>query len=491
MDISEKTTKKFVEASYLSADNSHRYRVILRIAYNEYEKMKFWLYKEDIYKIIKSINGFQEYTLDNLKQDLDSLEAWGNFLTMQDTGRAKTLEEFKNRKFRYQISPNTIELERTMIKLENIKENARGSLEISLIERFKNTILSMKNINTKNIKEAYSWWDLLNKDFKILNENYQDYMSKFYSKKTEAILKTTEFLVFKESFIEYLRDFIKGLQINVPSIKYAFNSISNDDIKLLIKRIVEYEKNKRVFNSEFDENEEFEINYGRYISMKEWFQGSNGTLSMVDNLLDSTNEIIRKITFSALQIIEMQTSGGSRKEEYKTLIKIFDKCKDIEEAHKLSSVVFGVMSSRHIIFNKDRETESINSGIFEENPTIVTVKPSNRYREKTASRVCIKDKSLKKREKAQEILEKRKREKIIIESKIENNKLQFKNLKNISKEERKVFLSWLSKGLNKKDTWVKNEFGRFYKVVKGQEEEICIKCEDGDFYMPSYELVFK
>ena len=134
MDISEKTTKKFVEASYLSADNSHRYRVILRIAYNEYEKMKFWLYKEDIYKIIKSINGFQEYTLDNLKQDLDSLEAWGNFLTMQDTGRAKTLEEFKNRKFRYQISPNTIELERTMIKLENIKENARGSLEISLIE---------------------------------------------------------------------------------------------------------------------------------------------------------------------------------------------------------------------------------------------------------------------------------------------------------------------------------------------------------------------
>lgn len=57
--------------------------------------------------------------------------------------------------------------------------------------------------------------------------------------------------------------------------------------------------------------------------MKEWFQGCNGTLSMVDNLLDSTNEIIRKITFSALQIIEMQTSGGSRKEE-----EICIKCED-------------------------------------------------------------------------------------------------------------------------------------------------------------------
>lgn len=492
MDIGLKTKKKFNEAQYLCTENSYRYRVILRIAYKEYEKMKFWLYKEDIFELIKQVEGFEEYTIDNLKQDLDSLEAWGNFITIQDTGRAKTLEEFKNRKFRYEISPNTIELERTMIRLESIKENSRGSLEISLIERFKDSLEDIKSIDLSNLKEVYTWWNLLNKDFKSLNENYQDYISKFYSPKAEALLKTTEFLIFKESFIEYLRDFIKGIQINVPYIKTTLRNIEEDMIKDLIKKLVEYEKRSISLDSDFDVREEFDINYGIFQNMKEWFLGKSGGDSLVDNLLDSTNEIIRKITLSALQIIEMQTLGGSRKEEYKTLINMFNRCKDIDEAHKLSSVVFGVQSSRHIVFNEDRETESINSSIFEEKPALFVLKPSNRYREKTASRVSVVDKSVKKREIAKRVLEKRRAESDIIEGRIKDNKLVFKELKNISKDERMVFLKWLSKGLNRKNGgWNKNEFGRFYKVVKNSEEEICVDCIDGKFYMPDYELVFK
>ena len=492
MDISNKTKKKFTEAQYLCTDNSYRYRVILRIAYKQYEKMKFWLYKEDIYNLIKEIEGFEDYSMENLNQDLDSLENWGNLITIQDTGRENTLEEFKNRKFRYEISPNSIELERTMIKLENIKENARGSLEISLIERFKDTLESIKSIDLNDSKEIYSWWNLLHKDFKSLNENYQDYISKFYSPKAEALLKTTEFLIFKESFIEYLRDFIKGIQINVPVIKNILNNISEDMARDFINKLIKYEKYSINLDAEFNEEEEFELNYSIFLNIKEWFLGSKGGNSIVDNLLDNTNEIIRKITLSALQIIEMQTLGGSRKEEYKTLINIFKRCKDINEAHKLSSVVFGVMNSRHIIFNGDRETESINSSIFEEKPALFVVKPSNRYREKTASKGSVFDKTERKKEIAKEVLEKRRAEHEMLEGRIKNNKLVFKELKNISKDERLVFLKWLSKGLNKRDSnWNRNEFGRYYKVVKNTNEEICVDCVDGKFYMPDYELIFK
>ena len=115
LDITSKTTKKITEASYLCMGNSFRYRAIIRIAYKKYEKMKYSLYKEEIFDDIKKINGFDEYTLDDLKQDLDALEAWGNFITMQDTAKTRTLEEFKNRRFRYQLSTTTIELERTLI----------------------------------------------------------------------------------------------------------------------------------------------------------------------------------------------------------------------------------------------------------------------------------------------------------------------------------------------------------------------------------------
>lgn len=493
MEIGSQTKKKFVEASYLSADNAHRYRVILRIAFNQYEKMKFWLYKEEIFLEIKKVDGFEEYNEDNLKQDLDALENWGNFITIQDTGRVKNVEEFKNRKFRYQISPNTIELERTLLKLEHMASTSRGSLEISLIERFKNTLKNVHSLEIAQDKDIYSWWDMLNRDFKTLNENYQDYISTFYSPKTEQMLKTTEFLLFKENFIRYLRTFVKGLQLNGSEIREIFSEINDDLIKSLMNTVVEYEKNNISLDKEYDSIYELDVNYGRYMNIKEWFLGNGKSVSMIENLLDNTNEIIRKITRYALQIIEMETFGGSRKDEYKTLIKIFNNCRDIEEAHKISSVVFGVPSSKHIVYLKDRETESINSSIFQESPDIITVKPSNRYREKTASRASVRDKSKEKKEKAVEILENRRKERKILESRIKNNKLSFKDLNGITREERTVFLRWLSLGLNKKNrVWVKNEFGRSFKVVKNDDEEsICIKCQDGDFYMPSYELVFK
>lgn len=487
--------KKVIEATYLSTDNTYRYRVILRIAYKCYEKMKYWLYKEEIFEEIKKIDNFDSYTMENLTQDLDALEKWGNFITIQDTNKTKSIEEFKNRKFFYQISPVTIELERTLIKIENTKETARGSLEVSLIERFKESLSKIERIGELSAKETFAWWDMLNKDFKYLNENYHDYISKFYTPETEKLLKTTEFLVFKESFIKYLRDFIKGLQTNAFNIKYLLTNLDDEKnkIDILVKQIVEYEKNNIALDLDYNEENAYEIHFGRYLSIKEWFIGHNGIPAISDILLESTNEIIRKITRYALQIVEMQISGGNRKEEYKTLIDIFKKCSDISEAHKLSSVVFGVMNSKHIVCEMERETENINSGIYDEKPKEVLVKPSNRYREKTASRHPIKDKSHIKKLKTKEIIDKRNREREIIESKIINNKLVFKDLGEITQNERTVFLKWLSQGLNKKSNdYIKNEYGRLYKVLnRNVIDTIVVKCEDGNFVMPNYELVFK
>ena len=495
LNITSKTTKKIIEASYLCTGNTSRYRAIIRIAYKKYEKMKYSLYKEELFDDIKKINGFDEYTLDDLKQDLDSLESWGNFITIQDTARTRTLEEFKNRRFRYQVSPTTIELERALIKIENIKETSRGSLEISLIERFKETLEQIKVLEEFDRGKIYSWWEMLNRDFKHLNENYQDYISKFYSPKTEELLKTNEFLIFKESFIKYLREFIKGLQINVPNIKYLLNHIDDEEAKIrrIVENIINHEKENIALGNDYDEKENYDLHYGRYLSMREWFIGSLGNISMADNLLESTNEIIRKITRYALQIVEMQTSGGSRKGEYKSLIEMFNKCVDIKEAHKLSSVVFGVMSSKHIGCDIERQTENINSGIYDESPTIITVQPSNRYRAKTANRNHVKEKAEDKKRMAREVLANRQREKEIIESRIVNNRLSFKELNNITSEERRIFLTWLSYSLNKKDqVWVRNEYGRYYKVVnKNETEKITLSCEDGDFIMPAYEIIFK
>ncbi|NKF06095.1 TIGR02677 family protein [Clostridium gasigenes] len=495
--ISTNVRKRLTEVNYLNTDNTWRYRNIIRIAYINYEKMKYWLYAEEIYDEIINVQGFNSYTLDNLKGDLEALKSWGNFAAIQDTKRTTTIEEFKNRKFRYQISYATIELERTLIKIEAASDGMRGSLEISLIERFRDTLKKLEKIEINNNgKDLFSLWEMLNRDFKHLNENYQDYISKFFNPKTEELLKTTEFLIYKESFIKYLREFIKGIQINVPQIQKSIEILEEDTerLDLCIKKIVKYEKNTIALNADYNENARYEINAGRYMSMKEWFVAIKGRTPMGEQILESTNGIIRKITRYALQITEINYGGGNRLVDYRKLAQIFNNTKNIEEAHKLSSLVFGVFNTRHIVCNTERETESINSSIFEENPTVVTITPSRRdYGRKTASTAIVKNKSEEKNKKGIEVLEKRKKEEELIESYIKDNKLIFRNLAGISKEERIIFLTWLSKSINdKSNSWIRNEYGKSYKIVNLKpKDNIKINCEDGDFTMPDYEIVFK
>lgn len=49
MDINSKLTKQIDEMRYLTAENAWRYRTILRFFYLHYEKMKYQMYKEEIF----------------------------------------------------------------------------------------------------------------------------------------------------------------------------------------------------------------------------------------------------------------------------------------------------------------------------------------------------------------------------------------------------------------------------------------------------------
>ena len=50
MNITEKITVPLIESRYLSAENADRYRSIMRLFYLHYEKMRYWLYQEEIFE---------------------------------------------------------------------------------------------------------------------------------------------------------------------------------------------------------------------------------------------------------------------------------------------------------------------------------------------------------------------------------------------------------------------------------------------------------
>ena len=48
MQVTDKLTKALTEAKYLNADNVSRYRCIMRIFFENYEKLRYWLYQEEV-----------------------------------------------------------------------------------------------------------------------------------------------------------------------------------------------------------------------------------------------------------------------------------------------------------------------------------------------------------------------------------------------------------------------------------------------------------
>ncbi|MEG0152966.1 MAG: TIGR02677 family protein [Cellulosilyticaceae bacterium] len=484
--------KQIHEVKYLSTDNTWRYRTIIRFMYKQYEKMKYWMYKEDIFEYLKGLDEFKNYSVENLKNDLDSLVEWRNVLAIADTAKVKTIEEFKNREFRYQLSTYTIEIERMLRILEHMTIENHATLEAVLIDRFHILLANHHEVYVDSPQKIYGWWKELNGAFKELNQNYQDYIACFYSPKTEELMKTTEFLLFKERFVKYLRDFIRGIQVATIDIQKILNDITEEEIRVLLNKVLEYEKSIGNLALVIDQEDYIEMNLGRFESMKEWFIGDINRASLVEKLIESTNEIIRKITRFAAQIAERKNNNGNRKEEYRKIAELFEKCETVEEAGKLSALIFGSMGTMHIKANPVRETESINSSIFEEIPTYVETKPRIRtYREKLI-KTPIQDKTLLKAQKREEVLRKRIEEEVRIQRFVSQGELDFGRLGRITTEDRVMLLKWLTKGKGSKENWHKTELGKTFQVVLVDgKEQVSVECEDGIFIMPHYKILFK
>lgn len=491
MRIHDKLIKPIREAKYLDVENTARYRSITRLFYLNYEKIKYWMYQEEVFEELIEDPYFSAYTMEQCQQDLEMLVEWGNLARIQDTRRVASIEEFKNRKFRYQLTETAVEIERMVVRLENLLIEG-SSLEPTLLERLRMLLGRMEAMPEQSTEKIYAWWNDLNHDFIRLNQNYQDYMRELNSIKAEEMMKTREFLVFKDRLLEYLRTFVKSLQVNVTAIEQELKRGKDETITYILGQVTEYELSIPRIDVEVEEQQIYEKVKGRWENIRLWFIGKDGVESEAAKIFDTTNEIIRKITRYATRISEQSNSGANRREEYRKLAKLFAGCSDIGEAHKLSALVFGIEKPWHLKGNFARETESINSGIYEEEPQAVTVMPRVRTYKEKAKRRGIIDRTKEKDAVRAAAIAKQEEERRLLKSYIKDGCLDFESLPELTPQVRNVFLFWLSKGLENKHHRAKTEDGQVYSIERKDPERTCVlQCTDGTFRMPAYRILFE
>lgn len=491
MQTSDKLLKPLTEIKYLNADNVSRYRCIMRIFFENYEKLRYWLYQEEVYEQMTADEFWKDYKPEQCQQDLAMLTEWKNLNTIQDTRKVSSIEEFKNKKYRYQMSEYSVEIERLVLRLENLFIEG-ASLEPTLLERIRNNIEKFHDMAGKDNIDVYTWWNDLNNDFVRLNQNYQDYIRDLNSVKAEEMMHTKEFLIFKDRLIEYLRSFIKGLQHNVGVIEECLRQLDKDILKQIFDKIVEYELSIPRIDMELSyEMIEQKIN-GRYQSIYDWFAGSDGHENEAGKLFDATNDIIRRITRYAAQLSEKNALGANRKEEYKKVAELFMKCSDISEAHKMSAMVFGIEKPFHVSADSIRETDSINKGVYEEAPFGIELRPRVRtYHEKTR-RSSIKESTALKQETRRKMIQQQKEDMEKIRLLEKDGTIDFSELPVIDARIRGILLKWISDAMESSDFSARTDDGRAYVLDKSHSDEKCvINCEDGNFTMPKMRIVFK
>jgi len=488
MEISPQLLKEITETKYLTAENHSRYRVILRFFFLEYEKIRYWLYKEDVYAELS--RHFEGYTMEQCKQDLAALTDWGNIAAVQDSSKVATVEEFKNKQFRYYLSEYTVEIERLTRKLESLFVEG-ASLSPNLFERIRLAISKIPSTDKKPLVEIDSWWKDLQSDFRRLNQNYQDYIRNFYSADSDRLMKSQEFIVYKDSLVKYLREFVKELQKNAPAIEGIIKKLPDKVIDSLLAKVIIYEKSIPRMDREVDEALFAENVYGKWESLRDWFLGKPGKLSESYRVLEITNGVISRILLNASLILQMRNAGTNRKEDYKKYFQLFLRCEDIKEAHRLSSVVFGAPSRASLIADRPRSTESITSSVYDEEPSTFEIKPRVRTYRPRSERSGFADKSAEKERMLELYMQELEEERKLIEDYISGNKIEISALPMpVASKARDIFLQWIS-AANARGTG-RTEEGRAYRLELDPRKAFCLlECDDGMLKMPPYILVFE
>ena len=482
--------EKITQTRYLSQDDYIAYRSIMRLFYLEYQKMNYQMDKETILQLLREDPVFAHYTMEQLIPDLNQLVEWKNLTPIQDPHKVYTVADFKNRQFQYMMSPVGLEVERMTILLETLSARTAG-LSSNAFRRIQAALHTAEHLDSLSLREINGWWQDLQDDFQRLRQNHQDYLREFYGPNAEKRMKSADFIAYKQQLIRYLEEFIQDLQNSVTQIGAQLERFSPEQVAQILDRVYQSELEIPRPQQEQDGSWQEELklrDQGVWQSLQNWFVGKHSTARQV---MEVTNEIIRRVVQNAALLVQMRNLGVSNKAELRHLMTLFSRCETLEDAHRLSALVFGAQQARHFSVNADRTTDRIDLSTYEEPPLEFALQPRTRTFKPRMDRTGFADKSREKAAQRAEILARERRLKEEVMRCIQDGTLDFEALDHpVSPEVRTVFLAWIALANLSPDRRGFTEYGQGFTLEHRPGRTCLLQCTDGVLSMPSCKLIF-
>ncbi len=483
--------ESITETRYLSADNYPVYRTIMRIFYLEHQKMHYQMDQDMILALLREQAMFAQYAPEQLALDLQQLVKWKDLTPIQDPRKPRTIAEFKNRQFQYMMSQAAIEIERMTITLENLSTRTAG-LSVSPFRRIRAALHQAEQLDALSLWEVNDWWQELQEDFRRLRQNHQDFLREFYGPGMEMQMRPVDFIVYKQNLVRYLEEFIQDLQYSAAQIGAQLEKFSQDQVAHILELV--WRSELEVPRPQPEQSLQWEAGLrerdrGVWQSLTDWFTGSESAARQVLNV---TNEVIRRTVQNAALLVQMENMGVSNKAELRHLLTLFAGFQTVEEGHRLAALVFGAQQARHYAFDHIRETERIDLSPYDEPPMDYLLQPRTRSYKPRMDRTGFADKSAEKAAQRQKILEAERALRQEIMGHIRDGKLDLAALETpVSPAVRTVFLSWVALAGLSPDKRGRTQYGQTYTLQKRGEQTCRLRCTDGVLTMPDCVLLFE
>ncbi|MFR3921517.1 MAG: DUF2397 family protein [Dysosmobacter welbionis] len=177
------------------------------------------------------------------------------------------------------------------------------------------------------------WWQEPQEDFRRLRQNHQDYLREFYGPNAEKQMKSAEFIAYKQHLIHYLEDFIQDLQSSAAQIGALLDRLQGIRSTVFSRSSIKarWRFHARTLSRPLWQEELWQKEQGVWQSLMGWFTGKDSTARQV---MDVTNEVIRRVVQNAAILVQMQNMGVSNKAELRHLMTLFASAASIEDAHR-------------------------------------------------------------------------------------------------------------------------------------------------------------
>jgi uncharacterized protein (TIGR02677 family) len=338
-----------VAFSYVNAPNTDLYQRIMRLFYENKRVLGSRLTEAEVRE--RLLREFAwEVDDEQLVPALEQLVDWGALDAQHDSGRARSLKEWRQKRHNYAITQQGEVCERALQELDGLRERI-GALEGSRLQAILAELAAIESELEQGLPDGAALshsLDRLRAELEALDQGVTDFMAQLANVRASAVAISDEsFIAYKSRVVEYLGGFAEDFSRSSGRIEEAIRRIEGQGIERMIAMAASKDE-PPVFGKTAEEVSELRRAEKRdsWLALRAWFTAPEGTPAPWRKLADALGDAIEWVIQTAGRLDAHKRARIDRSAEYRHLAKLASTVDD-RGCHALFHAVFALGAPRH------------------------------------------------------------------------------------------------------------------------------------------------